>query len=445
MHPRLLLSAKLRRDFRAATERRLASSGAGETNWGQRQLDAVQKMWADASTDIPHYAELVAHGRAPEQIRSWDDFRRLPVLMRQALQDQPESFVRRSGPPESFMKTAGSTGTPLRLGLNQAERDLMRIVKLAAWQEFGYTANSRLFLIWGHSHLLGSGWHGRINHLRRKTADWFLGYRRVDAYRMNRASCVAHAEKLLRFRPLGLIGYASALDLFARYTVQFRERFRKLGLRFVLATSEPAPRPDTFALLEDLFGCPVVQEYGGAEFGQVAFKTGAAPFEVYADLNYVECEPPEAGEPEAHPVLVTTLYPRYLPLFRYRIGDAIQGPERLLHGHVQRFAGVAGRINDVIQFEDGHAVHSVAIFHCIHQEPSVHNIQMLVKNDGVEIQLISTAPGDAAVTERIRQRLAQVHPPLASARIVFVEDLVTNRAGKRRWFVDERSNRSTFN
>ena len=52
--------------------------------------------------------------------------------------------------------------------MNQAERDLMRVVKLAAWQAFGYTQSSRLFLIWGHAHLLGTGWRGRINHVKRR-------------------------------------------------------------------------------------------------------------------------------------------------------------------------------------------------------------------------------------------------------------------------------------
>ncbi len=94
---------------------------------------------------------------------------------------------------------------------------------------------------------------------------------------------------------MAFISYASALDLFARYTVEYRERFRALGLRFVLATAEPPPRPDTVSRLEDLFGCPVVEEYGGAEFGQVAFKRGREPFEVYHDLNYLECTAARAG------------------------------------------------------------------------------------------------------------------------------------------------------
>lgn len=429
---------KIRADFAAATERNQRQVPPPELIEDQ-QWRALRSVWQDCVRHIPYYSGLVAAGRAPQELHSWDDFHSIPVLTRKEIQEKPEEFKRRSAPPDDFIKTGGSTGTPLKLGIQQTERDLMRVVKLAAWQKLGYVLNSRLFLIWGHSHLLGTGWRGRLRHLKRKMADSVLGYQRVDAYRLNRAACLQYAERLVQFRPLGIIGYASALDQFARYTTPYRERFRALGVRFVLATSEPPPRSDTFDLLEDLFGCTVVQEYGGAEFGQVAFKTGTAPFQTYDDLQYLECESPAADDPETHPALVTTLYPRYCPLIRYRVGDALRRPERLPHGHVTRFDAVAGRLNDVILLDDGDSIHSVAIFHCIHQEPTVHNIQMMVRDDGIEIGLICAVPNDPALEARIRKRLAQVHPLLGQARITYVEDLVTNRAGKRRWFVDQRT------
>ena len=360
------------------------------------------------------------------------------MLTRQILQDREPEFTRESGPAPSIMKTAGSTGEPLRMGMGQAERDLMRIVKLTEWQALGYEQGSRLFLIWGHGHLLGTGWRGQINHARRKLADALLGYQRVDAYRLDRKSCEQYAEALIRFRPMGLISYASALDLFARYTIGYRDRFRALGLKFVLATAEAPPRPDTIARLEDLFGCKVVQEYGGAEFGQVAFKRGDEPFQVYADLNYVETETADGSAGE-HSLLVTSLYERYLPLIRYRVGDAVLGARRRPNGHVESFEAVAGRINDVIELAPGEFIHSVAVFHCIHQEPDVHGIQMVLTDQGIEIVLIAVAADRAALEDRIRRRLAQVHPLLATARFQYLEDLQATRAGKRRWYVDRRT------
>lgn len=433
-----LLFAKVHRNFRLAEERNRQVPRSA-TEIGSIQLEALRAVWSDCVADIPYYRGLVASGRAPKTLTCWADFHALPVLTRKLLQDQPEEFIRDSCPPDGVMKTAGSTGTPLRMGMSNQEKDLMRTVKLAAWQKFGYTTSSRLFLIWGHSHLLGTGWRGRVDHLRRKTADALLGYYRVDAYRLNPQMCRAYARALIRFRPLGLIGYASALDLFACYTGQFRNEFRRLGLRFVLATSEPAPRPDTFSNLEDLFGCPVVQEYGGAEFGQVAFKISDEPFKVYSELNIVECGVPD--ERHACPVVLTSLYPRYVPLIRYQVGDAMETPELLPHGHTTAFQSLAGRVNDMLPLPSGDFVHSVAIFHCIHQESTIRNIQMVVTDTGVEIHLITTASTAerADVETRIRGRMTQVHPSLGRARFVYREDVETNRAGKRRWFVDKRT------
>jgi phenylacetate-CoA ligase len=431
MNPAFLINADLRRQFEKAAARRAES--APTSSLADRQLLAISRVWTDAVADLPYYGRLVSEQRAPQALRSWDEVKALPILTRRILQDHAAEFMRRSGPPESFMTTAGSTGTPLRIGMNQGERDLMRVVKLSAWQSFGYDQSSRLFLIWGHAHLLGTGWKGKVNHLKRRLADAALGYRRVDAYRLTMESCATYAEELIAFRPIGLIGYSSALDLFARYTASFRDRFRRLGLRFVLATAEAPPRHDTVDLLEDHFGCPVVQEYGGAEFGQVAFKIGRAPFETYSDLNFVEAQ----MERNECALLITSLYQRYLPLIRYQVGDAVERPDLAAHGHVMRFEAIAGRLNDVIVLGTGDAVHSVAVFHCVHQE-KVHNIQMVLRDEGIEICLVTSEPDRAAMEGRIRARLAQVHPALATARFTYLEDLETNRAGKRRWFVDHR-------
>lgn len=437
-----LLARRASFHFRQAEQRRLtlAHQSIGERT--ANQLIALRSVWADASSDVPYYRGLVEAGRAPRVIESWSDLQGMPVLTRRILQDRAAEFIRTSRAPQSFMKTAGSTGEPLKIGMDQAERDLMRVVKLAEWQSFGYTQSSRLFLIWGHGHLLGTGWRGRLNHAKRKLTDAFLGYQRVDAYRLDRASSEAYAEALIRFRPIGLISYASVLDLFARYTAGYRDRFRALGLGFVLSTAEAPPRSDTIVNLEDLFGCPVVQEYGGAEFGQVAFKRGAGPFEVYDDLNYVESIAPESGDPGVEPVLVTSLHSRYLPLIRYRVGDAISGAQRLSNGHVHTFDTMAGRINDVIEVAQGEYVHSVAVFHCVHQEPTIHGIQMILSDDGIEILLVADEDSRSDAEGRIRGRLAQVHPALATAVFRYVEDLEPTRAGKRRWYVDRRTDQS---
>jgi phenylacetate-CoA ligase len=436
-----VMSARVRRDMREARARWHDGTRAAGVSSSQ-QLARVAAIWADAVADVPYYSQLVTSGRAPDTITSWSDFQRIPILTRQDLQDHSLLFVRRSGPADGFTNTAGSTGTPLRIGMSRRERALLRVVKLAEWQALGYSRSSRMFLIWGHAHLLGEGWRARMNQVRRRLADQLLGYRRANAYHLNREKCEAIAEQLIRFRPHGLIGYAAAIDLFARYTRAYRERFHALSLGFVLVTTEAPPRADTREQLEDLFGCPVVEEYGGGEFGQVAFKRGDEPFHVYGDLNYLECDSAEPAGGAGYPALLTCLYDRYTPLVRYRVGDSLLGPRTMSHGHVYSFDRIAGRLTDTVAIRDGDAIHSLSIFHCVHEETAIYNVQMRLRDDGIDILLV-TAPGTdrPALEARIRPRFAKVHPALGQARIVYVDDVKTSRAGKRQWCIDERTKR----
>jgi phenylacetate-CoA ligase len=421
-------------DIEASDARRRSLEALAPQQIPDRQLAALQAIWADAIVDVPYYAGLVRSGHAPRELRSWDDVASVPELSRQTLQASPELFRRASGPADGMATTGGSTAAPLQIGMNQAERDLMRIVKVGAWQSLGYTAASSLFIMWGHGHLHGSGWRAQLNRLRRRLADAALGYRRVDAYRLNRAICLSYAEDIIRLRPAGIIGYASALDLLARYAQPYRDRLRQAGVAFVLSTSEPPPRTDTVDVIEDLFGCPLVQEYGGVDIGQVAFAASRAPFEVYSDLNYLECAPDPPGA-----ALLTTLYRRYTPLIRYRVGDMLESPERLPNGHVARFGAVVGRVNDMFTMADGQSVYGLAALHCVHQETAIHQIQFVITDDGVVVDVVAD-PGDHAVMEaRVLQRLATVHPALGLARFRYVDDVQTSLAGKRRWFVDRRT------
>lgn len=403
------------------------------------QLARLREVWSDCVRDVPYYSGLVDRGEAPAEIRSWEDFAMIPELNREILQERAPEFVRRSGPPDLTRMTGGSTGNPVHFGVWHREDRVIRLLKLTLWLRAGYRPGDRLFLIWGHSHLLGTGWRRHLNHIKRKAKDMLLGYRRVDAYRLDPARHRVIASSMLRFRPAGLIAYASALDSFVRANASQLDSFRALGLRFVMPCAEPPPKPDSLDLLRNAFGCPVVQEFGGVDFGQVASQYNDEPFIVFPDQNMIEAIPSDDAD-EGEAVLVTSLYPRYLPLIRYRQGDLIEGVIRDSHGHVRSFQSLKGRINDMIHLTSGVEIHSVAIFHCIHQESSILNIQMVLEDAGPRLRLATLAGNIAEDVEaRVRHRLGQVAPELARVPIESVADVETTRAGKRRWFVDKRS------
>jgi len=49
------------------------------------QLRKLQQVWQDCVADVPYYAELIARGEAPREVKNWTDFFSIPELTRQHL------------------------------------------------------------------------------------------------------------------------------------------------------------------------------------------------------------------------------------------------------------------------------------------------------------------------------------------------------------------------
>ncbi|MEJ5310874.1 MAG: hypothetical protein WHX52_14005 [Anaerolineae bacterium] len=401
----------------------------------QLQFNLLQERWKEAIQNVPYYQNLVARGDAPATLESIAKFRQtVPILTRETLIAQRDQF-QRDTPPHHELMTAGSTGNPLRFGNWKDEAIAHTAVNQWVGRfHNGMAPDDKVFMLWGHSHLLGTGIQGRWKNLKRKTQDWLLGYKRVDAYHVEPERSKAYFDDLYRFRPQIVIGYACALDMMARHNLDAGRSADALGIKLCIACSEMFPHPDSREVLQGFFGCPVVMEYGGVDFGVCAYElVGESGYRIFWWSHLLEVE----GDGAEGPLLVTNLTERYLPLFRYRNGDACEGANVDTSGVLQGFAAIKGRVNDTLEMPDGRVIHSVGLFHCIHQEP-VWSIQLVVRDDGMRLRL-ATDKMTEPMESRIRNRLADLHPALATCPIDVVADVTTNRAGKRRWIVDERS------
>ena len=127
------------------------------------------------------------------------------------------------------------------------------------------------------------------------------------------------AEELLRFRPAYVLGYSVALDLFAAANRDRREQLRASGVRLVVGTAEAFPTRESANRLRDLFGCDVAMEYGAVETGLLAHTHPEGGYRAFWRSYLLEV----AGGEHPGRLLVTSLYPRCLPLVRYEIGDEI--------------------------------------------------------------------------------------------------------------------------
>lgn len=400
------------------------------------QLRAFNAAWGESLSRSPWARAQRDRLQLPERFADWDDYEaRVPI---QRKPDLRRDLVEVGPSPEKVLwrSTGGSTAEPMKFPVLPSET---RVASLDIWlgrERVGVTSGDRLFMIWGHSHIFGVGLSGAVARLRRKASDLALGYTRWNAYRLSDSDLGLAADALLGSGAEYVVGYSTALDRFARANIGRAGLIAGLGLKAVVATAEAFPRSDSREVIAACFGCPVVMEYGAVETGPIAYERSAgAGYDVFWRHHRLEL----AGEPGpdgSRELVVTSLFPRAMPLLRYAIGDlAVPGEAGLLTS----LRSIHGRCNDQISLADGSTIHSEAFTHAVRDLPGVRAYQIVRRPAGMPI-LIRMEASEALPPPSLaalRERLSKVHPLLADVAVERTDLIPPSLAGKHKMVVEE--------
>lgn len=398
-------------------------------NW---QLDSFNQNWQNTQKNVPYFLNLVQNHSLPKYFSSWQEFKELvPVMTRKTIQNNYQQLIDTSKEADLFLTTGGSTSEPISLPSWNLESTYDQANRWYARSWYNVNPSDKLFLIWGHSHLLGSGISGWINAKKRLVKDKLLGYYRFSAYNLTEESLEKAGRDLIEFKPHYVLAYSGVLDRFARINAHKRSEFHKLKLKVAIGTSELFPKTDSIDVISDILGCPVVMEYGAVETGNIAHQTKEGKFFVFW-RNYLiegrECE----HDKHQYDILLTTLYPRCFPLIRYEIGDILV-KENSNSLFIQEFNQVIGRSNDFITLDNQSLVYiaTSAFMQAIKGIQSITDYQIIQsKNNQIKLNYISSSPLQSNQIGEIKRRLKGINPRLEHTIIERVDFLQTTIAGK---------------
>ncbi|MBI1883155.1 MAG: hypothetical protein HYS08_02985 [Chlamydiae bacterium] len=401
------------------------------------QLVRFNRIWQAVCQDIPYYRRLRCENHLPLEFSDWKEFReRVPVLERRTVKEQVHALIGRASSIRSWKSTGGSTAEPIRIPIGRLEVSTAAEDLWFARAWYGVGPSDKLFLIWGHSHLLGKGWRGWLKGVKRRWVDALLGYYRYSAYDLSEDALDRAAEALLKFQPAYVVGYSVALDRFVCVNSGKRTLFHELGLKAAIATGESFPRSDSAERITDILGCPVAMEYGSVETGPIAFQKPNGKYFVFWRHYLVEAQVSQSI-PDAYEVLVTSLYPRCMPLIRYKMGDLIMGGSEDDHFRFE-FQSVVGRCNDYVILEDGQVVHSEAFTHVIRDFSAISGYQILQRTDGnVFLSYTGARLLTLAELRELKRRLCWINAGLAAVQIERVQSIDPTIAGKTRRIIRE--------
>lgn len=407
-------------------------------NWNEEQknewiLERLRFVVRRAWRETVYYKKLFTEINFDAQTDfSFDDFAKLPILERETIHEVGKDLINQTLAPETLQKdaTGGSTGTPTEIWLGAEER---------GWKESGLDfsmelvnvpSGARLAYFWGH-HLdpkASDKWRDRLK-------SFASNIRYFDCFRLSPEIFRKYHQEFERWQPDAIVAYASALGHFAEFLKENNIRPKNYP-RICFVTGAEKLFPEHRAVIEEVFGKPVHERYGGRDFGVAAIQTKPwENLEYETDWAWALIEP-ETND-SASPILVTKLQADAMPLIRYRVGDVGTFPENSKTGHPAfHLKEVLGRELDRIWLPDGRWIHGIELPHLLKDFPVREFVFLQSKDYSVELQIVPKTDFNEEDTEKIRQIICANLENL-KANVKLVETIPRTKANKWRPVMSE--------
>jgi phenylacetate-CoA ligase len=322
------------------------------------QTEKLRRLIRHAYRTVPFYrARMQTLGLRPEDVRTLEDLRLLPLLTRRDVRQNLYFDIVQEGvsPAElARVQSSGRSGEPSigYVGYSDLAFRLAAALRAHEWTgcRLGETS---VCLAYEPADTTGSD--------RFRQALEAIGARRtmIDIGCLDDRRLDQLVMRLRRLEPALIEANVEVLAALAEYV---GPAGFGAAPRAVMSTGQSLT-PERRALTEAAFGCRVYDFYGSGEFGGIACETGA-PDEhlVFAESCIVEllvdgrpARPGELGE-----VVVTDLNNRVMPFIRYSIGDRARAvddssPSPCGRG-LPRIGAIFGRAESIVRGLDGRFV-----------------------------------------------------------------------------------------
>jgi phenylacetate-coenzyme A ligase PaaK-like adenylate-forming protein len=328
-------------------------------------LKKFNKVWSESYMNIPFYKYWKNTHSLPNLIKNFDELYNFPILTSEIIQKH-EDLINLKGPKNSI-STGGSTGRPTLFPKSDSNLNdfYANIYVGRGW--WNVLPNDKTLLIWGHSHLFGSGISGRFKEYIRIIKDLLTNTIRVNAYDMSDRNLKSIYKSLIKSKPRVIIGYTSVLVKLAEYISRNKHNNKNFNLKAVIPTAETIT-PYDIACLKDTFLCPVAIEYGMAEAGVIAYsyKTTNNLKILY---NSFICSI------KSNELIITTLDRDEFPLINYGTKDIVDTCDKNLK-NIKNLTSIKGRKKDFYEINNvsNNEIYTVSGIFIVHAIKSYGNI-----------------------------------------------------------------------
>ena len=399
------------------------------------QWDKLNALVAHCWAHVPFYRRRWQDiGFEPGDLRSMDDYARLPVLTKADIRRHFDDLKARvPGEALLYKATGGSTGEPLRFGYTRESNDRRAAVM---WRGYGWTGASlgrRALFLWGGA----VGNPGKVAQFKDRLYHAAFHRRMLNSFLMRDDNMAAYADAIEAWRPEVLVAY---VDPIVRLSKWLAERGRRIpGVVSVLGAAEALhdfQRPVIEAAFPD---AKAYNTYGCREFMLIACEDQDRDgLLVNADHLVVELagatkapDGTETGE-----LAITDLHNWGMPFIRYVNGD-IASRRHPWHSTgargLPRLERIEGRRLDAIRTPDGRVLPGEFFPHMLKDVSGVRRFQVVQETlDRFTLKLVPGPEFGAAQEQYVRREVAKVLGEDAALDLQRVDDIPLTASGKFR-------------
>jgi len=429
-----------RRDTLSWLDRYERDQWLSPTQIAQLQWARLRQLLEHCYREVPYYQKQWRElGITPDDIRSMDDYARLPLLTKADIRANFEDLKATSLRDKLLYKaTGGSTGEPMRFGYTRESNSRRHAVMWRGYNWAGAPLGSRSLMLWG----AGVGTLPWKQKMKDRLYHAAFSRRIVNSFHMTESNMAEYADAIDAFKPQVLLGYMGPLVRLAEW---------------MLATGRRVHRPRAFiacgeavldfqrAMIEEAFGCPAFNTYGCREFMMVAAECDRHEgMHLSSDHLVVELlkTPDAPAEGDTGEVIVTDLSNHGMPFIRYATTDlATPAHHTCSCGRgLPLISRVDGRVLDAIRTPDGRILPGMFFPFLFKETKGVSQYQLVQRHlDRLDLSIVRGPAFDDDSLAFIRHEIHKVLGDSVTVDCHFVDKIPLTKSGKTRLTISELS------
>jgi phenylacetate-CoA ligase len=410
--------------------------------WPLERLEALRvsrlkALLTYAGEHVPYYKNLFTQlGFAPESITCIADLQRLPFLDKPVIRAHTEALKSDQAQGLARFNTGGSSGEPLIffIGNERVSHDVAAKWRATRW--WGVDIGDPEIVLWGSPIELTS--QDRMRQFR----DALMRTKLLPAFEMSPEKVTGFIAEIRAMQPKMLFGYPSAFAHIARHAQEHGIRLDNLGIKVAFVTSERLYDHQR-ELIQQVFGCPVANGYGGRDAGFIAHQCPAGGMHLtHEDLiiEIIDAEgrtlpPGESGE-----IVVTHLATKDFPFIRYRTGDigTLDTQPCKCGRTLPLMKEVQGRSTDFLVAKNGTVMHGLSLIYIVRDLPGVRQFKIIQESlDLTRILLVTDPSFDMENLPNIQQGAKARLGDEVEVDVRLVDEIPPEKSGKYRYVVSK--------